>query len=300
MSSTTTRTSKTRTIAGATGAVRSLRTVPDRDTVAKVRTDAGDRLEKALRANPNSTVTDLARAAEIGKSTAAKILSKWHKGGSVTRTPGIGEGGRRAAELWAINAAGTGADADPTECSSVADADSVGSGQTDVTAAEPTAPQSTLSVSAEGGPTDIAGDNTSGATNTGGTEAAATELAGSVVTEPANPAAQPVVDNAAPGSDTTPDGVNRDNADKDGGTVKVARLAPCALRGMVEDHLRDHPGEEFGPVVIAKALGGKSSGAVSNALDKLVAAGTAVKTKERPRRFALAPTEQAAASAAAK
>jgi hypothetical protein len=120
-----------------------------------------------------------------------------------------------------------------------------------------------------------------------------------VVTETANPAAQPLVDNAAPGSDTTPDGVNRDNANKDGGTVKVARLAPFALRGMVEDHLRNHPGEEFGPVAIAKALGGKSSGAVSNALDKLVAAGTAVKTKERPRRFALAPTEQAAASAAA-
>jgi hypothetical protein len=139
MSSTTTRTCKTRTNAGATGAVRSLRAIPGQDTVAKVRTDAGDRLQKALRANPNSTVTDLARAAEIGKSTAAKILAKWHKDGSVTRTPGIGEGRRRAAELWAINAAGTGADADPTEYSSVADADSVGSEQTDVTAAEPTA-----------------------------------------------------------------------------------------------------------------------------------------------------------------
>jgi hypothetical protein len=75
-------------------------------------------------------------------------------------------------------------------------------------------------------------------------------------------------------------------------------LAPGALRGKVEDYLRDHPGEEFGPTAIAKALSGKSSGAVSNALDKLVADGVAVKTKESPRRFALAPTEHEAASAA--
>jgi hypothetical protein len=34
----------------------------------------------------------------------------------------------------------------------------------------------------------------------------------------------------------------------------AARLAPGALRGMVEDYLRDHPGEEFGPTAIAKAL----------------------------------------------
>lgn len=73
--------------------------------------------------------------------------------------------------------------------------------------------------------------------------------------------------------------------------VKAARLAPGALSGMVEDFLREHPGQEFGPVEIAKALGGKSSGAVSNALDKLVVNGTAVKTSDRPKRFALAPAE---------
>jgi hypothetical protein len=86
-----------------------------------------------------------------------------------------------------------------------------------------------------------------------------------------------------------------DDGDEEGGGKK-ARLAPGSLRGMVEDHLRDHPGEEFGPTAIAKALGGKSSGAVSNALDKLVADGTAVRTKEAPRRFALASAEQTAAS----
>jgi hypothetical protein len=64
---------------------------------------------------------------------------------------------------------------------------------------------------------------------------------------------------------------------------------------MVEDFLSTNPGKEFGPTAIANALGGKSSGAVSNALDKLVETKTAVRTKESPRRFALAPAEADAA-----
>jgi len=96
--------------------------------------------------------------------------------------------------------------------------------------------------------------------------------------EPTSAAAE----NAEP--DTRTDNVGSDGQQTD-------RLAPGALRGMVEDYLRDHPGDEFGPVAIAKALGGKSSGAVSNALDKLVTDGTAVRTQEKPRRFALAPTD---------
>jgi hypothetical protein len=53
----------------------------------------------------------------------------------------------------------------------------------------------------------------------------------------------------------TNDGTTADNGDDDGGNEKkAARLAPGALRGMVEDHLRDHLGDEFGPTAIAKAL----------------------------------------------
>lgn len=59
-------------------------------------------------------------------------------------------------------------------------------------------------------------------------------------------------------------------------------------------------GGSRGPTAIAKALGGKSSGAVSNALDKLVESKTAVKTKDKPRRFALAPTEAATVSTPTK
>ncbi|MBF6277309.1 MULTISPECIES: hypothetical protein [Nocardia] len=66
-----------------------------------------------------------------------------------------------------------------------------------------------------------------------------------------------------------------------------ARLAPGALRGQVEDFLRDHPEGEFSPHEIGKLLG-RSSGAVHNALAKLATLGTARRTSDRPRKFALA------------
>ncbi|GAA2693160.1 MULTISPECIES: helix-turn-helix domain-containing protein [Actinosynnema] len=69
----------------------------------------------------------------------------------------------------------------------------------------------------------------------------------------------------------------------------VGRLAPGALRGMVEDHLRDNAGE-FGPTAIGKVLN-RSAGAVHNALEKLVAAGVVTRTSDKPKRYALAAQE---------
>ncbi|MBA2897671.1 MarR family transcriptional regulator [Nonomuraea soli] len=63
-----------------------------------------------------------------------------------------------------------------------------------------------------------------------------------------------------------------------------------ALRELVHGHLIAFPGKEFTPHEISKALGGRSSGAVANALDRLVQLGEAIPTTERPRRFTLAPT----------
>jgi hypothetical protein len=62
---------------------------------------------------------------------------------------------------------------------------------------------------------------------------------------------------------------------------KVARL--------VEDWLRDHASDEFSPSAIGKALH-RSSGAVANALDKLVADGYATQTCDKPKRFTAAKT----------
>ncbi|WP_246128153.1 MarR family transcriptional regulator [Amycolatopsis rhizosphaerae] len=258
-----------------------MRPVPDQTTAAKVRTDTEDKLWEALHANPNSTAAELSVAAKIGKSTAQKILAHWAGDGSVTRTAGIAEGGRRAADLWAITEAeNIVAECAPVNC--LDDADHI--------AAVP-----------------ATSDGPEGSGTRTLTEGDATEEAN---TEPcATPAddAQDMADNEAePATAGVAEGPN-DSAATDTGTSTAGdgrerseRLASGALRGMVEDYLRDHPGEEFGPTAIAKALGGKSSGAVSNALDKLVESKTAVKTKDKPRRFALAPTEAATASTPTK
>lgn len=71
------------------------------------------------------------------------------------------------------------------------------------------------------------------------------------------------------------------------------RLAPGALRGQVEDWLRDHPNQEFGPTEIGRKLV-RSSGAVANALDKLVADGVAVRTSDKPKRYQLHKDQQSA------
>lgn len=216
-----------------TGSARPLRAVPDPSSeptagstgATTVRTDTEDKVWAALHACPNSTTADLAVTAKIGKSTAAKILARWAGDGSVTRTAGIAEGGRRAADRWAIT--------DP-DTRTVSD--------TEPTVTEPTEAEPTKETS-------------------------------------------------------TPKPQHRDNA-ADGSGKSVGRLAAGALRGMVEDYLRDHPGEEFSPNAIGTALQ-KSSGAVNNALEKLVLSGCAVKTREAPKRFALA-AEQAASDPGTK
>jgi hypothetical protein len=229
-SKTRTRTTRTSTKGAA---ARMLRSVPDQPSTATVLTTAEDKLWATLHANPNSTATELATAATIGKSTAQKILVKWAGDGSVTRTSGIAKGGRRAADVWAIT------EIDATDDSTVRAAD---------------------------------------------TEETAN----------AGPTAAPAPDDVRDATETADDVVRSTSHDAEGSSAE--RLPSGALRGMVEDWLRDHFGEQAGPTKIAKDLGGKSSGAVSNALDKLVKDGVAVKTQDKPRRFALAPAQQTTAA----
>lgn len=88
---------------------------------------------------------------------------------------------------------------------------------------------------------------------------------------------------AAPDTDTPEPAPDPAAGDGESGE----RLPNGALRGMVEDFLRDHPGEEFSPTAIGTALG-RSGGAVNNALVKLTREGTARQTQQAPKRFALA------------
>ena len=62
------------------------------------------------------------------------------------------------------------------------------------------------------------------------------------------------------------------------------RLGKGELAAMVAAFLHDHPGEHS-PLAVAKALGGRSAGAVGNALGRLVASGQATQTGDRPRMY---------------
>jgi len=75
----------------------------------------------------------------------------------------------------------------------------------------------------------------------------------------------------------------------------VPRLGKGALRGMVEDYLAEHPGGQFSPSAIGKALN-RSSGAVNNALEKLVADGHAIQIQDRPKRFRINATASESAA----
>ncbi|MFI7676443.1 MarR family transcriptional regulator [Actinophytocola sp. NPDC049390] len=89
-------------------------------------------------------------------------------------------------------------------------------------------------------------------------------------------------------TDDQPPAVTESGTDSGQQPEKSQRLAPGALRGMVEDYLRDNSGE-FSPNAIGKALN-RSSGAVHNALEKLVESGYAVRTSDKPKKYSLAAT----------
>ncbi|MBO2451643.1 hypothetical protein J4573_31450 [Actinomadura barringtoniae] len=81
-----------------------------------------------------------------------------------------------------------------------------------------------------------------------------------------------------------------------GGGPRTGRAAPRPLRPEVIAHLQAHPGKDFTPGEIGKVLD-RSSGAVANALDKLVELGDATLTTEKPARYTLATGATATAPA---
>jgi hypothetical protein len=227
------------------GTTHAVPAVPESTATTTARTETEDKLWEALRANLNSTAAELSSDAGIGRSTAAKILARWANDGSVTRTSGLAEGGRRAADLWAITDPNA-----PSPTSNIAVTEHVA--DTDENAATPS---DTRTQTTDTDETTAKGDAPDQAT-------------------------------AAAEADTGEPSAEDTSAD---GQQKTRRLPPGGLRGLVEDWLRDHPRDEFSPSAIGKALG-RSSGAVANALDKLVADGYATQTCDKPKRFTAAKT----------
>lgn len=98
-----------------------------------------------------------------------------------------------------------------------------------------------------------------------------------------------------PTTSATPTGTDATVPDGQAAPGQRTRLGKGALRGMVEDYLTEHPGQQFGPSAIGKALQ-CSSGAVANALDKLVADGYAIQIQNKPKRFTAKATVSGSAT----
>jgi hypothetical protein len=250
-------------------------TTPGGDPVAGVpvlRTDTDKALWAALGNNPGFTADELAGAAGIAGSTTRRILSGWETAGTARshRDPDS----PRSAKTWTTVGKATATEpAEPAGTKPVA-----------VEPTEPAAVEEAEPVAVE------ASEPVIGSVSS---QSGATAQPDNAPADPEPDTGQPDPAVAAPTGDEPADSVP--SAPVPGHDAAAAqpespeRLAPGALRGQVEDFLRDHPDTEFSPHQIGKAIT-RSSGAVHNALVKLTETGVATQTSAAPKKFRFAAT----------
>ncbi|PKV76765.1 hypothetical protein [Nocardia fluminea] len=268
--------------------------------------DTARALWAALRTHPDRTTAALAHIAGIGQSTARRLLAQWETAGCAqSRTESDSP---RAPKIW-----NTGGGAPTTTEPDTAPAPA------DPAPAEPATPEPVtpgpvsdhVATSAEPQPIIPATEPAPAEPET--PELVSAEPVTSVEADPVTPATAPDPEVASPGPDAPADPepdttaetalaapTGDDSTDPAPDTPVPAdataaanaestaeRLPAGALRGQVEDYLRDNPGKEFTPHQIGKALE-RSSGAVHNALVKLTKDETARQTSTAPKKFTLA------------
>jgi hypothetical protein len=217
----------------------------------------------ALRKQPGATATELARSVPASRKIVLAMVNRWCAEGSVDTTAGATA--RAATRYFALPStlptpAPTSVPSVEHEPSTTAPAPATGVGEPP--AAEPTH---------DPGPD-------------------AEHAAPDAVTTPAAEAVTDAVPTAQPTADVPTAGDDADRADAARTNSSGSeRLRSGALHGMVEDFLRERPADEHGPVAIAKSIG-RSSGAVANALERMVASGWAVRTSDKPKRYRIADT----------
>ncbi|RKS07050.1 regulatory ArsR family protein [Nocardiopsis sp. Huas11] len=223
------------------------------------------------------TVTEIADAAGLGKSTLSKHLPALEKDGLARRTPGGRDGQRRLPDSWA--SAVTATDEDEAQVS-VPDPD--------------TAPDGCAGAPEETAGTDLGQTTSDTATVTTGpgSEDGISGEAVNTTSGEANTAASPSAATATSAVPAQPAPVTRVRAQRVGeqetGLNPVsgsARLAPGELKLMVRAILDADPGEEFTATAISHILQGRSIGAIQNNLARLAQEGNAVQTSDRPRRY---------------
>lgn len=259
---------------------------PERGDVAGAR-DAGSvsaRVWAVLLTRPGVTAVELAAAAHVGRSTVSKLLARWASEGAATSTTGATT---RAARRWTVTPDTT---TDTTPVAPRSQAEGVGP----VDAHENTGPSATEADSpaygqapqlADAGTTDDA-QSTRPPTDTatrGNRRGSVASAAPETDTTPGSPADTRADAGAATGSPGTRPRMPRSHY------RSSSRLAAGQLRGMVEEYLAEHPGPH-GPVEIGHALR-RSSGAIANALERLVETGWAERNSERPKRYRFADAD---------
>ena len=215
-----------------------------------------DRVWAALLARPAVTAAELSAAAGAGRSTVSKLLAAWAEAGRVTSAAGTHA---RAARRWtAIPAPAALLPAAPTAAAN----SHVGAGR-DRPARRLVRPDDSASTRSA---------DTSSPNDTSG---------------PVEETRVTVAD--AGGGSRGDSGRHREHLPRAAGARQV-RLAAGQLRGLVEEFLAEHPGDH-GPVDIGHALR-RSSGAIANALERLVDTGWAERTSEHPKRYRFVDAEQ--------
>ncbi|MGW2665949.1 MarR family transcriptional regulator [Nocardia tengchongensis] len=223
---------------------------------------------QALTAAPGASAVELARATSVPKSAVSKILGQWAGDDRIVRA---NNGDDRTGFRWRIadqqTAPGTGSTAADPDTRATTGAPAPAEAAAKATTAD-TTPSADHDSNADAAvpqtptPTDVKAMGPDAAAGEGDSAlGTATVVVGVCSTCGLSPKRQPRESQAG------------------------------VLRGKVEDFLREHPTEEFTPGQIAKALGGKSSGAVYNACFALVGKFVAEYTCERPNKFRLHPDQ---------
>ncbi|WP_431947910.1 helix-turn-helix domain-containing protein [Actinacidiphila sp. bgisy167] len=201
----------------------------------------------ALKTHPGETVAALAAAAAIGRSTAGKALVTLEQDGLTRRDPGETVNGHRTPDRWH-----PAPPAPASAATTLTDPD---------TANEPPAGTAPSDDPAVPMPENHPANVTAKTTSPSETPSPETVEGPPTTLEPQ----RPILTTVAGGK---------------------KRLAPGSLRQLVTDHLRAHPGQAFTATAISRRID-KSSGAIANALDRLVAQGIAEQVTAKPRTYRL-------------
>ncbi|MEC3979909.1 hypothetical protein [Amycolatopsis sp. H20-H5] len=270
------------------------------------------KVRDALLANPGATTATLAMEAGVGRSTAAKLLARWAKEGTVIRANGTDPA---SPATWTIDVADACAD----------DGDAISATEPNTVTTSPGIPDTSSDTADDSTGTHDHAANAAPANTTAAPSDDDTASADAVSSAPALNEPVDTVDTAteAPSVDRDGDAATRNDtnpgqaaaadsgdtgsadaephtgdpdADQDARpsaptpspTVQGSptdRLPKGGLYELVKTYLAEHPTDSFGPAKIGTELT-RSGGAVNNALEKLVIDGHAIKTCEAPKRFA--------------